>query len=295
LPCPPYGDPEYWNAAYLGVRDRYEWGGVGLQDVHPMYTYRDVRWDIGMSDHGPASVATSEEPSTSSLQEAIGIDAEDGVQRPILILGCGTSTFGEDMVDAGWAGPILQVDVSRHVVDVMTERCRPSYDQATMTFIQDDACELSAIRDGMVAACIDKGLVDAVYCADEDNQLSQIVQSTARVLRPGGSFVFFSFSRPEFLLPRVLSLTNDDGRTLPYQDPTTTGPERDATDRRRRTKRRQPWADVRVHQLDNIMLYRMKKMDQEEDKQLQPQFKFNRTNQRGSSSRTRRDTTRSQY
>jgi ubiquinone/menaquinone biosynthesis C-methylase UbiE len=117
-----------------------------------------------------------------------------------------------------------------------------------MSFVQDDACELSAFRDGMIDACIDKGLIDAVYCADEYKQLPKILKSISRVLKPGGSFVFFSFSRPEYILPRLMV---DEMHDI----------------------RKRQWVDLQVHQLDKILLYKMKKINLDDDKQL---LKFNK-------------------
>jgi hypothetical protein len=39
--------------------------------------------------------------------------AADGWPAPILILECGNSNFGEDIIRDGWVGPILQTVVSR--------------------------------------------------------------------------------------------------------------------------------------------------------------------------------------
>lgn len=232
LPCPPYGDPGYWDAAYmsLGPQDSYEWGDVTLQDVL-QYQYRPVEWDVPSS-----SSTTAKTRQSSSLGEALGIPPNADKDEPILMLGCGNSKFGEAMIEHGWRGPLIQVDVSSRVIETMSHRCHALIQNGHMNFVQDDACELSAFRDGMMQACLDKGLIDAIYCAEEYDQLGKILKSMERVLKPGGSFVFLSFSRPEFLLPRLMK---DEMRDI----------------------RRSQWTCLQVHELERILLYKMQKVE----------------------------------
>ncbi|KAL3920171.1 MAG: hypothetical protein SGILL_003398 [Bacillariaceae sp.] len=162
------------------------------------------------------------------------------------MLGCGNSRLGEEMVGddgGGWKGPIIQVDISGRVIESMSHRCHDLVTQGKISFVQDDACELSAFRDSAVDACLDKGLIDAIYLADEVDQLGRILKSVGRVLKPGSSFVFFSFSRPEFLLPRLMK--------------------DEMADIRRRT-----WTNVQVQELEKILLYKMQKADTPRNERL---------------------------
>jgi len=106
---------------------------------------------------------------------------------------------------------------------------------------QDDATELSAFRNNMIDACLDKGLMDAIFCAEDYHQLYQIQHTIHRVLRPGGTFVFFSFSRPEFLIPKLMML-NESSVSMNVQ-------------------KRIPWTGIEVQQLSKILLYKMRKTD----------------------------------
>jgi ubiquinone/menaquinone biosynthesis C-methylase UbiE len=74
--------------------------------------------------------------------------------------------------------------------------------------------------------------MDAVYCADEYDQCSSILKSVNRVLKPGGVFVFLSFSRPEFMLPKIVSLD---------------------------WRKQKLWDNIQVQELPFIMLYRFQK------------------------------------
>ena len=125
------------------------------------------------------------------------------------------------MIEEGGFGPIIQMDVSRSVVENMRLRCDSFVSNGSMKVVLDDATELSAFRDGMIDACIDKGLLDAIFCAsnadDDFDQLHQIITSVSRVLRPNGSFLFFSLSRPEFLLPALLGTASSKWRNIQVQ------------------------------------------------------------------------------
>jgi len=213
----------------LGPQDVYEWGDVSLSDVYH-YDFCALDFDFHKSSSFPQKLRQN-----GSLGTALNIQPHADKDQPILILGCGNSKFGEEMIEKGWRGPIIQVDVSSRVIESMSQRCNHLVTTGQMNFVQDDACELSAFRDGMIDASLDKGLIDAVFCADENEQLTKILKAVGRVLRPGGSFVFFSFSRPEFLLPRLMANEMQDVR-------------------------RRQWTNLEVHELDKILLYRMQKV-----------------------------------
>ena len=205
LPVPPYGDPGYWDAAYrsFGPQDSFEWGDVSLSDVL-QYEYRPIHWNDGVLPKWSSIQSNSgQDTRKSSLGEALGVypetsnvtnmdendsgsDADSDsrvIKDPILMLGCGNSKLGEEMITQGnWKGPIVQTDVSSRVIDSMSQRCSTLIENGHMNFVQDDATELSAFRNNMMAACLDKGLLDAVYCADELDQCRAVLKSVHRVL-----------------------------------------------------------------------------------------------------------------
>jgi ubiquinone/menaquinone biosynthesis C-methylase UbiE len=248
LPCPPYGDPQYWDNAYasFGPQDSYEWGDVSLDDVYE-YKYHPIEWDPIRHSTSSSNKRDHTKVQLSTLAAALKVNPLAEKDQPLLMVGCGNSKFGEDMVGRGWRGPIIQVDVSSRIVDSMSQRCGDLISNGHMNFVQDDATELSAFRDGMMDACLDKGLLDAIFCADEYTQMVKISNTVNRVLRPGGSFVFFSFSRPEFFLPKLL-ISN---HSPPLQQGNT-----------RKTKRL--WSNLEVHKLGKILLYKMEKVGGDE-------------------------------
>ena len=221
----------------VGPQDSYEWGDISLSDIKE-YQYFPVEWDAQKFSSYP-----SKQSIESSLATALNITSNDlnsgkaQQRQSILMLGCGNSKLGEEMVTEGnFKGPVVQVDVSSNVVETMRERCSDLVSKGNMSFVHDDATELSAFRDGMIDACLDKGLIDAIFCAEDFEQMNLIQNTVARVLRPGGSFVFFSFSRPEFILPKLMVSETSPSKAL-------------------------PWKNIEVQQLPKIMLYRMQKKE----------------------------------
>jgi SAM-dependent methyltransferase len=227
LPCPPYGNTKYWDGVYktLGPNDVFEWGNATLKDDLLEYEYRILDPD------GNEAIMLS-----STFSEAINVDPPE-MDKTILLLGCGNSKLGEDMVEHGWRGPLIQVDVVSRVLDTMAERCASLVEQGVMDFVHDDATELSAFDNKTIDAVIDKGLVDALFCADNYKQVESICNSVHRVLKPGGIFCMFSLSRAEYVLPRV-SLPHDDSMEVPK------------------------WKDIQVRQLKSILMYRFQKNDE---------------------------------
>lgn len=231
MPVPPYGDADYWDNAYrsFGPQDSFEWGNVDLDHLL-RYEHRPLNWETGKS---------SPTPQVTTLGATLGVHPHADEDEPMLMLGCGNSKLGEQMVEAGWRGPLIQVDVSGRVIESMSLRCAHYIENGSMNFIQDDATELSAFRPRMMKACLDKGLMDAVYCADEYDQCHKILRSVHRVLNPGGVFVFWSFSRPEYVLPQIVDSDYRKNRAL--------------------------WEDVQVQELTEarILLYRFQKVWEE--------------------------------
>ena len=151
----------------------------------------------------------NEDPSAddrieTTLEETLAVTPGSDEDQPILILGCGNSKFGEDLLEIGLATPIVQIDVSQRVVETLSMRCRDALQTGDMLILQDDATVLSAIPDASCQAVVDKGMVDAIFCADAYRQCWEILYAVHRVLRDDGVFVVFSYSNPEFILQKLM-------------------------------------------------------------------------------------------
>ena len=222
MPVPPYGDPRYWEQVYqtmetasmghlnpetgrLDFDDSFEWGGVSLPELL-QYQYQPVILGQDQGDYASSSTVEATSISTT-FGETLGVSPlEDHYQeenkQQILMLGCGNSKLGEQMVDEGWRGPIIQVDIAKQCLEMIARRTH--HDSSRLQFVEDDATQLASFSKDTMDATIDKGLIDALFCADEYNQCTDVMKSVLRTLKPGGVFCLFSLSRPEFLLPKIL-------------------------------------------------------------------------------------------
>lgn len=258
LPVPPYQNPSYWEGAYrqLGPKDVYEWGNISYEDVQ--------RYDYTLLERPSDDLTTTvrwegddSNPISTTFAETIGVN-DPSSERPnedsILMLGCGNSNLGEEILDAGWwKGKMFQVDVSSRVIESMRQRYPRHQVEGNMQFVQDDATVLSAFNDNKITAVIDKGLVDALFCADSFDQCYSIMGSVHRVLRPNRRFCVFSFSQPDFLLQQLLLPPSDQ----PNQP-------------RLRQKALSMWSDVQVRQLETILIYQFTKGDPRQMRPRQP-------------------------
>ena len=240
LPVPPYGEAEYWDRSYrsLGPDDSLEWGDVSLNDFME-YDHKRLDHYYHGGGRGGAAYTTLK----TTLAATMGIAPNASKDEPILMLGCGNSRMGEEMIEKGWRGPLIQLDVSSRVVETMSLRCGPLIQQGHMNFIQDDATELSAFRPNMMQACLDKGLIDALFCADEFEQCQRVLKSVHRVLKPGGNLLVWSFSKPDFLLPHIL-----DASSIKHT--------------------RNMWDEIQIHELSKILLYKFQKKQDKEHRKI---------------------------
>lgn len=201
------------------------------------YRYSQIDYNPGQSEsHTDTSSA-----KVTTLGETLGVYPEAPTDEPVLILGSGNSKLGEHMLEAKWRGPIIQCDVSSRAIEAISQRCAHLQTTGDMQFVTDDATVLSAFNDNKIAAVIDKGLVDALFCTESYDQCYDVMRAVHRVLIPGGVFVFLSFSRPEFIMERLL---------FPPKQV-------------RKPPTRSSFSKWEVRELDSILLYRFQKADKD--------------------------------
>ena len=198
----------------------------------------------------------------------------------ILILGCGNSKLGEQLLINSFIGPILQLDISSKVIQLMTQRYHKylSSDDSVvkrMEFMVDDASTgLTSLEPESVGGgVIDKGLVDVLHCSagpisskddhddddhhHDDDMIQRIMKSVHNVLQPARPFIFFSRSEPQWMLRRVFG---HDG----YDDYLISGCVNGSSGSRRRSKKL--WKDVEVVKLVDydLLLYKLVKAEKED-------------------------------
>ena len=152
----------------------------------------------------PVTASAAHSTANSNNTHTGAPDHKD--DESILVLGCGTSQFGADLLRHQWVGPIIQLDCSSRLIESLTHH--PLYkeyiDTGRMMAVHDDATVLSAVQDNTIQAVFDKGLIDAFFCTDNYMNLSNTLSSVHRVLRPNSTFCTMSLSHPKFLLPKLL-------------------------------------------------------------------------------------------
>mmetsp|Transcript_19108 Transcript_19108/g.24789 ORF Transcript_19108/g.24789 Transcript_19108/m.24789 type:complete len:257 (-) Transcript_19108:65-835(-) len=194
---------DYWERSYKRAENRVasEWCGLGYRDFEK-YSYRTENNDL----------------KYSGLAEDISFEAKT------LILGSGTSLLGADMYQAGWRD-LTQLDFAS------TAQLFTIPDK--IPFIRGDARFLRQyFQQNSFDAIIDKGTIDSIYLSAAPNStsyLERILDGAAYITRKSsGNFLFFSLSKPEYLLPSLHTFRT----TEPWQ-----------------------WNRLQVRSLDSIFLY----------------------------------------
>jgi SAM-dependent methyltransferase len=120
----------------------------------------------------------------------------DREKTKILIVGCGNSKFGEEMIRDGWTGKITNVDFSSVVIQQMQSRYGThfynQYPRAeSMDFICADITQTLPFEDASFDLIVCKGTLDAVLCSagSKANALS-MVRECHRLLAPGHGIFF---------------------------------------------------------------------------------------------------------
>ncbi|EFP81061.1 hypothetical protein PGT21_008826 [Puccinia graminis f. sp. tritici] len=163
-----YGTLDYWNSRYAEEQEesRFEW----------FKSYKDL---------------------SNLIERYVAPSAQ------ICMLGCGNSSLSKDMYDSGFHR-IANVDFSQVLIDRM--RSQHSEKCPEMTWIQADVRHLP-FPDSSFDAAIDKGTMDALMCAKGDvwdppkevvENCKMEVDEVARILKPGGVFIYITFGQPHF-------------------------------------------------------------------------------------------------
>lgn len=122
----------------------------------------------------------------------------------LLVVGCGNSSFSEELFDAGWVN-VTSIDFSAVVIDRM--RAKNMEARPCMKWEVMDMRSLEGFGDGSFDCVVDKAAMDALMC-DEGSPWDPsegtkrdahlMCLACARVLVPGGRLVMISFAQPHF-------------------------------------------------------------------------------------------------
>eukprot|EP00536_Pseudo-nitzschia_multiseries_P001499 jgi/Psemu1/283062/fgenesh1_pg.19_\ len=176
-----YGKLEYWEQRYTHSGDSgvFDWYQTHESLRHLLSTDNLMRPLNGQSnpkDHFPSREKCR-----------------------VLILGCGNSTFGEDMMNDGWLGEIVNIDFSSVVIHQMMKRYNEKHDEREgkqffspkMKFVCADVTHGLPFGDNEFDLIICKGIFDAILCScGSVNDAKRLVAECERVLAPGHGCLF---------------------------------------------------------------------------------------------------------
>ncbi|OQR91396.1 methyltransferase-like protein 13-like isoform X1 [Achlya hypogyna] len=154
---PDYGSPEYWDARYISEGNR---------------TSHDCYFNY------------------AAIQKGLEPFFKPAKAERILIVGCGTSTMGEDMLAAGFRD-VTCMDFSSAAIRILTQR--QVVKQPSIKYLVMDVRDMSAFSDGSFDAVIDKGVLDSVVCGVANSAAaSSMMDEVFRILSPDGACFVFS-------------------------------------------------------------------------------------------------------
>lgn len=169
-----YGRVQFWDEHYLVETEPFEW-------------YRGYEW--------------YRDPITENVE----------LDQKVLIAGCGTSDFPEDMANDGYTNIIAQ-DISRIAIQNQLARCGHLEAVECITGNMTDM----DMEEETIDAIIDKALLDSLFCSDNgETDVAQYVNEVIRLLKEEGVFICISRLNPEEALPMLEQFDIDE----PYYTP----------------------------------------------------------------------------
>ncbi|PLW14292.1 hypothetical protein PCASD_03664 [Puccinia coronata f. sp. avenae] len=171
-----YGSIDYWNSRYSQALE-------GHENNHEPSRFEWFKSYTDLSDLIERYIT----PQTSK----------------ICMLGCGNSNMSKEMYDSGYQN-IFNLDFSSVLIEQM--RIQHAETCPKMSWMQGDVRHLP-FADSSFDAAIDKGTMDALMCAKGDvwdppkevvENCKMEVDEVARILKPGGVFIYITFGQPHF-------------------------------------------------------------------------------------------------
>jgi EEF1A lysine methyltransferase 4 len=164
--------------------------------------------------------------SIQALMAATKVDADQPFicyeDCRVLILGCGNSTFGEDMIRDGWKGPITNIDFSSVVIDQMKKKyCKMEftnrYQCPPMKFIYGDITKGLPFEDQSFDLIVCKGTLDSILCGEGSAASARtVIAECSRILVNGQGVLFLAtHGNPD---SRVVFLEHDNDLSFYWKE-----------------------------------------------------------------------------
>lgn len=235
-----YSKVEYWNERYSRSRDQapYEWYQDYTTLSHLLNPERlsgcsastQRRNMINTDDDASVNTTAATNASTAKAYKCLHPS-----NCRVLVLGCGNSSLGAHMYEAGWRGGnfesdagtrFVQVDFSPVVIDQMNERYNDNYYQSLfgphtnsvprMEFMCCDVTKTPLPFDaGSFDLILCKGLFDALLCsAGSVFNVRSMVKECVRLLNDdGGVLMVCTYGNPD---NRQVFLEGEEGDLETY-------------------------------------------------------------------------------
>lgn len=126
-----------------------------------------------------------------------------------MILGCGTSSLGEELYFQAGFENITNLDFSQTIIDYMSmqiqaneEGVNESKNFENMEYLCIDICDIDeAINDEVFEEnsydlIIDKACLDCIACSEDPDKISEAIANVWRLLVPGGTYFLVSRASP---------------------------------------------------------------------------------------------------
>ncbi|CAD6440197.1 e348e4a1-4fd9-45a3-b1eb-fc42f559b4e1 [Sclerotinia trifoliorum] len=191
--------PSYWDNRYAGkfdpeteevIRDEGEEDVAAKKEIESFEWFKDFQ---------------SLKPFFEKHLPSPGEDKEERKGPRVLHLGCGNSTLTYDLHIDGYRNQI-SVDFSEVVIQRMSKK----YSDLNTTWTVMDVRNMK-LEDGEIDVAIDKGTLDAMIHGsmwdppqDVRENVGRYVDEVARVLKPGGQWLYITYRQPHFMKPFLL-------------------------------------------------------------------------------------------
>ncbi|XP_020575796.1 methyltransferase-like protein 13 isoform X3 [Phalaenopsis equestris] len=115
----------------------------------------------------------------------------------ILLVGCGNSTLGEDLVSDGYLD-VVNIDISSVVVEAMQKKFEG---KAELKYIKMDVRDMSVFESGSFDAVIDKGTLDSLMCGQNAHlNAIKMLEEVGRILKNNGVYILITYGEPSYRL-----------------------------------------------------------------------------------------------
>ncbi|TVU05069.1 hypothetical protein EJB05_48219 [Eragrostis curvula] len=115
----------------------------------------------------------------------------------LLLVGCGNSVFGENMVDDGYLD-VVNIDISSVVIDQMKKKYQ---DKPQLKYMKMDVKNMSDFQSGSFDAVIDKGTLDSLMCGQNSQEnATKMLEEVNRILTENGVYILITYGDPSYRL-----------------------------------------------------------------------------------------------